>query len=422
MSGLGRSPSGTARRLLARGARLWSGDGTAGDPFVLPASTPGSLGDAAMLAGLRRLLGPVTSARLRYLGYRDAREWWPEAGGQPGGRLPTSLRRYGRFALGAGALRGLYLNGADVLDGKYSLDGTLKRLRLAQFVAELGRPVTITGFSVREDTPPEVVEAFRALPQHVRVCARDPRSFRRLQGWLGPRVLQAADLAFLMAPAVTQPHEQAVVDRLDAERARGRRLVGLCLNLHAFERAGASEAQRVEAAVACLSTAWQRLAEDHPDCVPVILPHDTRGPHNDLVLGQAFARAAGLDDASAVLVDRPCAAEALKAFCARLDVLITGRMHCGIAALGGGVPCVFFDYQGKVDGLLDLFGASAKVEAGPDTVACADQVRRQAAALLAQGEAAKSAVRRALQNVQRLATLNLDPRDADAAGPAVEST
>lgn len=412
--------SGAARRLLARAARRLPSDAAGGDPFVLPAANPGNLGDAAMLAGLRHLLGANAAARLRYFGFADAREWWPEMGGRPAGRLPASLRRYARFALDARALRSLYVNGADVLDGKYSLDTTLKRLRLAQFVAELGRPVTITGFSMREDTPPAIVATFRALPAHVRLCARDPRSFQRLQGWLGPRVLQVADLAFLMQPAVTQPYEQAVLERLDAERARGRRLVGFCLNLHAFERAGANDAQRVEAAVACLRDAWLRLAQAHPDCVPVVLPHDIRGPHNDIVLGQAFARASGLDAAVAVVVDRPCAAEAIKAFCARLDVLVTGRMHCGIGALGGGVPCVFFDYQGKVDGLLDLFGGvSAKVEAGPDVADCAEQVWRHVAGLLAQGEAAKSAVRRALVDVQRLAALNLDPRDAPPTEPAI---
>jgi hypothetical protein len=55
----------------------------------------------------------------------------------------------------------------------------------------------------------------------------------------------------------------------------------------------------------------------------------------------------------------------IKGILADCDGLLTGRMHCGIAALGAGTPAAFLDYQGKVEGLLQLFGLETAIELGP---------------------------------------------------------
>jgi colanic acid/amylovoran biosynthesis protein len=56
-----------------------------------------------------------------------------------------------------------------------------------------------------------------------------------------------------------------------------------------------------------------------------------------------------------MLTGEPSAAE-LKQLAAKLDGVVTGRMHLAIAALGSGVPVATFAYQDKFEGLLMLFG------------------------------------------------------------------
>lgn len=395
--------------VVARSFR-WSENRSEGTGvFVLPASTPGSLGDAAMLAGLKELLGATQAGRLRSFGYRDAREWVGETAGASAGLVPSSTLDFVRFAKRVRELSVLYVNGADVLDGKYSLERSLQRLHLAKFVAELGRPVTVTGFSLREDVPQAIVRAFRALPHEVRLCARDPRTHARLAARLDRQAVKVADLAFLMKPSIDTRYERDVVERLELARGAGKRLIGLCLNLHAIQREGLDDDQKAEYAVQSMRLAWQSIERRHPDCLPVVLPHDYRGRFNDLVLGERLARETGWSGNAAVVVDQPCSAQALKAFCSRLDVLVTGRMHCGIAALGSGVPAVFFDYQGKVDGLLQLFGLSSSVDASAPVDECARQIGAHVSSFLAESRRIRDQIEQALPTVRELATANLHP-------------
>jgi polysaccharide pyruvyl transferase WcaK-like protein len=392
---------------IARAARAAAARRAGKDVFVLPASTPGSLGDAAMLCGLQELLGRAGHRPLRYFGYRDPDEWVGEMAGGSAGRLPASVLDFARFPRRAQDLGVLYVNGADVLDGKYSLERSLQRLHLAKFVAELGRPVTITGFSLREDLPPAIALAFRALPHSVRLCARDPRTHARLATLLGREAVQVADLAFLMKPHAAGAYELGVLERLQRARQEGKRLIGFCLNLHAIQLPAADDAQRAEQAVQCMTRAWQAIKRRHPDSHPVVLPHDFRGRFSDVVLGERFVREAGLADDTVIRVDRHCSAQALKSFCATLDVLVTGRMHCGIAALGGAVPVVFFNYQGKVDGLLEMFGLHSSVDASGDPQACAGEIERHVESFVEAGDAVKEQIVRALPAVCTLAAANV---------------
>ena len=379
--------------------------------LVLPAAGPGSLGDIAMLVGLGRLLDEQRAYECRYFDYSQFGEWGKAMGGASAGLLPRSLGGYLQLSRIMPQVAGLYINGADVLDGMYSLRRSLQRLALARFCARADCPVTLTGFSVRKNLPGEIVTAFQRLPRSVRLCARDPETYQRLGDIVDQEAVQVADLAFLMEAELTTPSEHYTLDALEAHVLAGRRLVGICFNLHSVQLTGTSDSERADWIVECMCKAWQLVRAAYPDCLPVVLPHDFRGEWNDVKLGVHFLRSCGLDKRNSIIVDQ-ASAQAIKAYCSKLNVLITGRMHCGIAALGSGVPTVFFDYQGKVEGLLKLFGLSSSVSTGGTAAECAERVVAHVCALLDDERSVKERIATALPKVMALARDNFDSRTA----------
>ena len=396
---------------IAAQCRRFDGSRDYGATLVLPAARPGSLGDVAMLVGLGRLLDEQRAYVRRYFDYRQFGEWGNEMGGTSAGLFPRSLRGYLDLWRIMPQAVGLYINGADVLDGTYSLRDSLQRLALARFCARAGCPVTLTGFSVRKDLPGEIVTAFRRLPGSVRLCARDPETYQRLGDIVDREAVQVADLAFLMEAELTTPREQYTLDALEAHKLAGRRLVGICFNLHSAQLTGAPDSERADWIVECLCRAWQLVRTAHADCLPVVLPHDFRGEWNDVKLGVRFLQRCGLDKRNSIIVEQ-ASAQAIKAYCSKLNALITGRMHCGIAALGSGVPTVFFDYQGKVEGLLKLFGLSSSVSTGGTAAECAERVAAHVCALLDDERSVRERIATALPKVMALARDNFDSRTA----------
>lgn len=61
------------------------------------------------------------------------------------------------------------------------------------------------------------------------------------------------------------------------------------------------------------------------------------------------------DDTTCHFVPETISPMDIKWLCRQVDLTVTGRMHLGIASLGGGTPTMVLDYQGKVQGLMRLF-------------------------------------------------------------------
>lgn len=337
--------------------------------LVLPASVPGSLGDAAMVHGLLTLLREHGIDDVRLIDYGPGVCWSDHFALPAVGELPRRPGRYRRIAPAMRQAAFLYVNGADVLDGAYSLDRSLQRLLLAEFAARCGREVTITGFSMRASPPPAIARMFRRLPPSIRLCARDPLSCRRLETMIERPVQQVADLAFLMSPALSTVAEIRFDAELTLWRSRGRRLIGLCPNLHAAPGELPDDAAKAEWIVDFNLRLIAQLRQRFPDVLPVLLPHDVRGHWHDARLCVAIAQRCALLGQQTVQAPDAVSAPAVKQLCARLETVVSGRMHCGIAALGVGTPPVLFDYQGKVRGLLDLFGLDHAVAVHVDPAA-----------------------------------------------------
>lgn len=314
---------------------------------LIPPALPGSLGDAAMLS--------ASASFLRARGFPNVdlifgKEWPLDA---PIDRRINAERFFFRgselqFASlipRMATYSHAYFVGADVIDGAYNPRSVCGRIALLGEVARLGGSSTILGSSLNEHPEESTLKALRALPPEVAICARDPISRERMERFLNRPIRPVADVAFLLN---TLPDSPLVADPCDwiAERRRaGDRVIGLNANyIHAQKHATFPDA------LAALIPALLRQ-----NVSILMVPHDIRTERSDeRLLGDALTK---LDPSmrERVRMLRPESPGAIKAVLARVDLIVTGRMHAAILGMGGGTPAFCFAYQGKFEGMFALF-------------------------------------------------------------------
>jgi polysaccharide pyruvyl transferase WcaK-like protein len=242
--------------------------------------------------------------------------------------------------------------GADVMDGFYWPPTVLRALDMCEQARALGLHVTILGFSFNARPSSYCIRAFRMLNPAIRLLSRDPVSLERFERLTGRRAVLVADTAFCLRPRMTRVVE-SVGQWARGQSAEGRTVVGF--NMHALlldEEGACSERTLVQVAARAIS----RLVDDM-SVSAILIPHDFRGPRNDQAL---LAKCADLIPARSrdfvLLPDCEFMADELKALTGSCDLVMTGRMHLAIAALGMGVPIAVVSYQDKFEGLLEHFG------------------------------------------------------------------
>lgn len=332
-------------RTIARARRGIGADGRA---LVVPPAGEGSLGDAAMLN--------ATLASLRSLGMREVdlllRPGWGALGAFDrqidaddyfyGGwrrRFLPVLASLGRYSHA-------YFVGADVVDGVYNPGSVQRRLDVLAEVVAIGGRATVLGSSFSEAPDPVCVAALRALPDRVRIKARDPVSRMRMEAALDRPIELVADLAFLLAPDRAAPSAAKAIEWIGLRRQAGDRIVALNANyLIDVKHPGFS---------ARLGPLMERLLAR--DISLLLVPHDTRTDRSDRhILMEALATA-GPSAEGRVLLLEPEAPGMIKAVLGAVDLVVTGRMHVAILAMGAGRPALSFGYQGKFEGLYQLLG------------------------------------------------------------------
>ncbi|NMG29254.1 oligosaccharide flippase family protein [Aromatoleum evansii] len=333
-------------------------------------SIVGSVGDQALFGGLITLLRQSGITRARVL-CRPA-VTLPKVDGIE--LLPHSV--WGSFAQ-ARALarevanaRGFVVVGADVLDGFYSRFESVLRLGIAAFAANRGVPTVLCSFSFNEQPDPATAAAFKKLPSSVKLLCRDSVSRDRLVKLVGEHVQLMADLAYLLEPAKSSELEVNVKNWLvQGHRGTGP-VIGWNLSPHSLKLL--THDQRNKAAEASAVVIGRLVSER--DVSVVLIPHDFR-PHasDPAMLADIFSRIPSHARERVLLATGPYTAVDVKQVCALFDLVLTGRMHLMIAALGRDVPVVAIEYQGKFAGALAHFclGSSHLLE--PAEV-CSDEV------------------------------------------------
>lgn len=298
--------------------------------------------------------------------------------------------------------------GADVLDGFYGSGPVQERVELLVRAVEAGTPASIVGMSLNVAPAEAAARALREVPHAVRVCARDPRSAARARALLDVPVALTADPAFLLEPVATGL--ERILPWVARQRSAGRRVVGVNGNaLLARLRPGDPSDAADD-----LAGVMAQLARRQAEPSFVVIPHDLRLDADDVAVAHRTLAALPESLAARTIVAEGLRAAQVKALCARLDVVVSCRMHLAIAAIGAGTPAVCMEYQDKVGGLYDHFGLSGLTFTVEDLRSPGRVAERVLAALAASG--LRYRIRAALPRVIRLAGANFVARNGDSPG------
>lgn len=325
---------------------------------VLPAAGPGSLGDEAMLLGMKSYFSNLSIDMYPIGHYEDNN--WPYLK-EKIGVLPSTVEEWSYFLPKLLRFNQLFINGADMMDAGYGLKVVEKRLFLAYIASELGLEVTVTGFSFSENAPRILSKYYSIFNDNVRFCARDDFSAERFNKLTGKQVALVADLAFMMKPQKMGFKNKHVFEWINEEKAKGNKVLGVNICAHTLtEDMKGVSTQSIEGLLSIYEKALGKFLYENKDVNVLIIPHDLRGIFSDLNLAMMLrARLISKFDVERVRVlEVVCGADEIKAAMVHIDYVFSGRMHLAIASLGAGTPVACVTYQGKFDGLYKLVGLS----------------------------------------------------------------
>jgi colanic acid/amylovoran biosynthesis protein len=256
--------------------------------------------------------------------------------------------------------------GADVLDGIYQPSNTIRRLWLAVAARRAGLSSNLIGFSFADRAGARVRAFLRDHCSDLNIISRDPISAARVAETVGRPVPSAADLAFLLPrPDAPSPAAAAPLAQVTAWRAEGRPVLVFNGNAHGLKTSHPD----IDVA-ACTRAFAEALTQVNAasSCGLAFVSHDDRPGVSD---ADFIRRIIALlpSGLPITMADAPIRPGDGKLICEQADLTITGRMHLGIASLGVATPALFYDYQGKVEGLLGLFDLPDMKFAAEDVLA-----------------------------------------------------
>lgn len=330
---------------------------------VLPPAPPGSLGDEAVLTSVIEQTTGMTRP-VCFLAYGED-DGWPSALAVDAKTFSIapfldyqSLSNFLGFVWRVASARKFLVCGTDVLDGHYSVEGSLDRINLIAVAASVGADVRVIGVSFNATADEKIKGAISRLPVGVRIFARDEISLDVLRNLGNADVRRSADPAFLMTPAGHSPTTAVLADWITQARGNGKTLLGMNVNHFLAHQHGADGAARLVERYAELI---EELLEEMPNLCICLLPHDRRGEVSDFDLAAQVRGAIQSAFAGQVCVlPREVKAAEVKGVVSQLDAVFTGKMHLAIAALGACVPVAAIVYKDKKFlGLFKRFGLEA---------------------------------------------------------------
>lgn len=310
-----------------------------------------------------------------------------------------------RAILEANVYDSVWVIGADVMDGSYDLQSTAFTLTMADLAARMGATTTVTGFSFGPNPDPRVRPFYDRVDPSVRFFARDRRSFSRFRTFSGRSADHAADVAFLLRPAATFGPSAPARDWMRRQKQSGNAVI--VFNIHPMLVNRASPTEHCDL-VAKAASSLKRLMDAGATSV-LLLPHDHRGDLGDLVSLSPLASAlAGLGD-RVHLCEAVLPAAEIKALLMNADLTVAGRMHLVIASLGAGTATAGITYQGKFEGLFELFHLPPSLLLSPATLRTdSDALFNLLQELTLQRHATADVIRGALPSVMEAARRNVE--------------
>jgi polysaccharide pyruvyl transferase WcaK-like protein len=381
--------------------------------LVLAPAVYGNLGDEAIVTSfLSRLRRDLPEVRITLIIFADADRAGYGYLAEALGFEMASLQGYFGAAPKRSALKRMVdliatgtdmaILGTDVLDGGYDESYSIRRWYMGVLAARAGLPVSAVGFSFSDRATPGVKAFVHSKCGAITIICRDAVSAARLSKAAGRAIASSADIAFLLpVPETPSPAAAAALAQAKAWRAEGRKVV--MFNVNPTGLTSARPGIDVAACARASAGAVDRMAAEGT-CAFVFAPHDNRAGVADYLRGIKKMASA---NTPIVMLDGTVRPGDFKLLCAEADLTLTGRMHMGIASLGMGVPTMFFDYQGKVEGLLDLFGLP-DMRFGPDDVLAPDRMADMALDRIAREGDIRAQIAARIDGVRALSARNID--------------
>lgn len=246
----------------------------------------------------------------------------------------------------------LLVVGADMLDGHYGKEGIGRRLALARLAHAFGAKVRVVGCSFSTYPDVEIVELLKKMPW-LDILARDPVSQERMQNALGRDIRLAADVAFLLEPALEAAHARAAADWIAQQRLADRPVFAVNVSGLVFKKLPEGTVEGFASVVA------DRMAREANVAV-IVVPHDWRpGQEGDLDACRQFHSVLSKrGEIESHILEKPVQAWEMKGIAGLVDAALLCRMHFAIACLGQGVPTYCLVSAGKFDGLMQHFNLS----------------------------------------------------------------
>ncbi|WP_428419889.1 polysaccharide pyruvyl transferase family protein [Methylibium sp.] len=300
--------------------------------------------------------------------------------------------------------------GADVLDGSYDPDFSLRLLALTDLAARKGAVCSVTGFSFSKKPYRALAKAYSSASRSIVFRLRDRRSFERFREFCSARAELVADVAFLLKP---DPHSARTNDLrswITERRAEGQKVIGL--NFHPLLLPPVRRGE-LPSFVASLADSISSLIAN-ANCSVVLLAHDFRGTSADHhCLGPLYDSLQRSVPGRVFNADEEFSASELKGLVGALDGVISGRMHLAIASLGMGTPVFAFSYKDKMEGLLMHFALSESMMVMIDDVKNRTKFDQLLGSFVSELDGVRRSVADSLPTVKALAKKNLQPSPAE---------
>ncbi|MGE5384603.1 MAG: polysaccharide pyruvyl transferase family protein [Betaproteobacteria bacterium] len=329
---------------------------------VATPGTAGSLGDQALLQGIWAGFARSEGAQLRQLLLPGFELIPTDPPGLPAKRV-TNYSMFGdlKFLWHLRNARLFCVPGADVMDGVYDRHQALAYLHMSDLAVRAGVRARLFGFSFSSRPSREVVERFKSLSPEVVCCVRDPGSLARFERMTGRRGALVADLAFLLEPekraAIALDLSRWITAKHQVLAGTQERPIVIAINANAL-----TGLEKQEVIVDVFVALIDKLAARHPNMGFLLIPHDFRSEGSDASVNPVIhARLEASIQSRTRLVTPPFDSWDAKALVGECDLLVTGRMHLAVAALGMGVPVIGIDYNDKFTGLFSYFNIESLV-------------------------------------------------------------
>lgn len=300
--------------------------------------------------------------------------------------------------------RQVFILGADIFDGRYDLNQSVSYIKYADLATKLTIKCKFVGFSFSKNPKLEVISAVKSSHKNLKYFLRDPASYERFINDTGRNTAQlVADNAFNLVAELQAASAKACKAWLD-DLPKSSVVLGINVNVLTFNG-------REEEIYKAISDTVNRYLSENDLRYIVFIPHDFRELQSDWESHKNILKSLPEEQRTRCFsLGKDINAWDVKAITKSVDMVLTGRMHLAIAALGQSTPALCITYVNKFEGLLKHFNLDGFDMVLEPEVAYSDPMNTlvKINKILSDKDEITHIIKESLPSVKKLSSLNLE--------------